>query len=138
MTEVAQWFPYLVVLAFLVMVYAAYRLSKRVSRGARTAGPREIEQPDPPGQAPFPWELSVIDDHIRYAGQSGGPSGRYDVSAMVNRLSSVAGVDDPRYRLTERATEAQVEAAISRIEQQLGLPPLVDDQGRPSRTQPWT
>jgi hypothetical protein len=120
-----ELFPLLVVIGVLIVVVGALRLDRRMSRGAYSAGPTEVPRPDPAGQAAVPWELRAIEDQLRMASaQSSQAVPRYDLTATVNRLLTAAGLTDPRHQLPVTATEAELAAAVTKIEQQLGLPPL--------------
>ncbi|MGF1598725.1 MAG: hypothetical protein ACFCVK_17655 [Acidimicrobiales bacterium] len=118
-------FPLFVLAAAVAAVVLAVRLDRRMSRAATSAGPVEMERARPPGQEQTPWELQAIDDQLHLA-HSGGPSAvpRYDLTATVNRLLQAAGLDQPGDQLPPNADPAQLAAAISRIEERLGLGPL--------------
>lgn len=130
--QLAAAFPVVVAAAVVAGVVLIVRLDRRMSRGARSAGPRERRAPTPQGQRRTPWELQTLDDQLqlsRIRMTTGVP--RSDVTATVNRLLTAAGFDDARDQLPLAASEAQLAAAITRIEERLGLPPL--PEGRPNR-----
>ncbi|MDH3682866.1 MAG: hypothetical protein OEV40_23280 [Acidimicrobiia bacterium] len=118
-------FPLLVAAAVVTVVVLIVRLDRRMSRGAHSAGARHREPPTHPGQRPTPWELQTLDDQLqlgRARMSTGVP--RSDVTATVNRLLMAAGFDDARDHLPLAADEAQLAAAVTRIEERLGLAPL--------------
>ena len=120
-------FPLLGGFAALVIGFLAFRLKRRLDRSAYSAGPIEIPRPKPFGQEVTPWELRSIENQLRLLVNHGSPAvPRYDLTATVNRLVVAAGMTDAKDQVPVTANEAQLAAAISRIEQQLGLPPLTE------------
>lgn len=118
-------FPLLVVLAALLVVYLGLRLHRHLGQGSYSAGPLVVRPADPPGQEPIPWELRAIDTQLRVVTNPGvAVVRRYDLTATINRLSASAGLSGSEYQLPITATEADLEAAVARIEERLDLPPL--------------
>jgi hypothetical protein len=135
----AQLFPLLAVVAVVLVLILALRLDRRLSRGAYSAGPADIERPSPPGQERIPWELKAIDDQLTLASGGGGAAiPRYDLTATVNRLISAAGLPS-QDQLPLSADLNQLTAAIGLIEQRLGLPvlppPMTNEPSGSSRLQ---
>lgn len=125
MSELARWFPLLVLIALVPIILLAVRLERRISRTPDSAGPAETVQARPPGQQTTPWELKAIEDQLIIARQrTGAGVPRYDLTGTVNRLITAAGFDQPGDELPLAASEAQLSAAIARIEERLELPPL--------------
>jgi hypothetical protein len=125
--EVGAWtavFPFAVLLLAIGVALLALRLDRRLGRGAHSAGPLETERPKPVGLEQTPWELRGIDRQLAQAGRGAPAVPRYDLTATVNRLLAAAGLDDPRDELPITADRAELERAITMIEDQLGLPPL--------------
>ncbi|MGI9616221.1 MAG: hypothetical protein ACR2QO_25120 [Acidimicrobiales bacterium] len=109
----------------VIVLVLAVRLDRKLSRGAYSAGPRDPERPAPPGQKRTPWELQAIEDQLQLMRtQSGRAVPRYDLNATVNRLIVAARLDDQDYQLPITADEAEIGAAVSRIEDRLGLDPF--------------
>jgi hypothetical protein len=124
-------FPLFVVLGMLGVFLAALRLDRRMSRGAHSAGPAEVPRPTPAGQEQVPWELRSIEDQVRLVSRSATTAvPRYDLTATVNRLITASGLTDPWDQLPVTASEADLVAAISKIERQLGLAPIVTEENR--------
>jgi hypothetical protein len=123
-----ELFPLVAVVAVVVVLMLALRLDRRLSRGAFSAGPMDIERSRPAGQERTPWELLAIDDQLVLATGSAGPAvPRYDLTATVNRLITAAGLP-AHHQLPITANLDQLATAISHIEDRLGLPPLADAQ----------
>lgn len=125
----ASWlatiFPALVVLTVVASAALAVRLERKMSRAAHSAGPAQTEQPRPPGQEKTPWELNAIEDQLRLTTHPGGAAvPRYDLTATLNRLLSAAGFSEPNQQLAITANEAQLSAAVTRLEEHLGLAPI--------------
>ena len=120
-------FPLLIAAIVVLILVLAIRLDRRLSRGSYSAGPGEVVHPEPPGQEPSPWELRAIEAQLTTITAPGSSVIRhYDLTATVNRLTNAAGLTDARYQLPITATEADLATAVSRIEHQLGLPPLTE------------
>ncbi len=125
MTELARWFPLFVVVSLVPIIMLTVRLERRISRTPDSAGPAEPVRPTPPGLQQTPWELQAIEDQLAMARhQRGAGVRRYDLTGTVNRLVAAAGFDQPSDELPLAASEAQLGAAIARIEARLELPPL--------------
>jgi hypothetical protein len=122
MGALASFFPLLVVVATVALIVFLIRLDRRLSRGALSAGPRSPARAEPPGLQQTPWELKAIDDQLL---ASPGHQARSDLTKTVNRLIQAAGVDDPGRLLPPNASDHEIGDAISRLEQQLELPPLM-------------
>ena len=131
MEFLVRLFPVLAGLALLITAVLAFRLNRRMSRAAYSAGPLEIPRPKPAGQEPTPWELRAIDGQLRLLNHGSTPVPRYDLTATVNRLVVAAGFNDGRDQLPMTADHAQLAAAITRIEHRLELPPLTEGTHRP-------
>lgn len=133
MTELlVRFFPLLVIAVIVLVLVLALRLDQRLSRGPYSAGPIDLVQPEPIGQERSPWELSAIQDQLDAVAAPGAPVvRRYDLTATVNRLTNAAGMTDPRHQLPITANEMELAAAITKIEQQLGLPPLTEGINHP-------
>lgn len=122
MSILADVYVPLVLLASAALAYAAYRLNKRVSRGAIDAGPREREPQKPPGLKATPWELGVIDEQLLGAGAVS-----QDLATTINRLLDAAELnptDHNRYVLTGAASVADVEQTVAMLEDRLELGPV--------------
>lgn len=121
MEALAAAFPLLVFLAALALAFFAFRLNRRISRGAQSAGPREVVRPEQVGLQRTPWELRAIDDQIRVPSNS---RARTDLVHTINRLTKAAGVTDPAYLLPPNANDTMITAVIDHLERRLELPPL--------------
>lgn len=121
MTVLAQAFPWLVVLATLLLFAVVIRLDRRISRGSQSAGPRHVERPKPIGLQQTPWELKAIDDQVK---SGHGARARIELINTINRLSRAAGVDDPRYQLSPDAPNQSILWVVNQLETQLELGPL--------------
>ncbi len=121
MATLASMFPLLVFVASLALAFFIFRLNRRLSRGAQSAGPREVVRPDQVGLQRTPWELRAIDDQIRVPANS---RARHDLVNTINRLTKAAGVSDPAYLLPPNAEDAMIAAVIDHLERRLELPPL--------------
>lgn len=122
---IVQYFPLVALLVILLVVVLSFRLQRRLGRSAYSAGPPELDQPIPPGQEPSPWELQAIQSQLHALAATGSSVvRRYDLTATVNRLTFSAGLIDPHHQLPITANEAELATAITKIEDQLGLPPL--------------
>jgi hypothetical protein len=136
MERLVDLFPVLVVAATVVVLILALRLDRRLGRGAYSAGPLEPEPATPAGVERTPWELKAIDDQLMLASGIGGATvPRYDLTATVNRLIAAAGLP-PHDELPVSAELNELAAAITLIEQRLGLPPLIDSQPTESNRVP--
>ncbi len=123
MQRVVDQFPILAIAALVSVLALAFRLSRRIDRGPTSAGPVETEPVTPPGQEPSPWELRAIDDQLRRLVRPEPGVRRSDLTATVNRLITAAGL--PAHdQLLPGADLNQLAAAVTRIEDRLGLPPL--------------
>ncbi len=121
---IVSYFPLIAVVLIIGVVGLAFRLHRRLGQGAYSAGPPELDSPTPPGQERSPWELEAIQNQLHALAATGAPVvRRYDLTATVNRLTVSAGLTDPQDQLPITASEAELAAAITRIEDQLGLPP---------------
>lgn len=129
--ELAGRFPLVVAVIVVVIVVLTFRLDRRMSRGAYSAGPLDVVEARPPGQERTPWELRAIEDQLQLA-MSAGTSAvpRYDLAATVNRLISAAGLPDD-VQLPVTADLHELNLAITRIEQRLELPPLTESRPEP-------
>ncbi|MEM7272537.1 MAG: hypothetical protein AAF547_05605 [Actinomycetota bacterium] len=123
MSTFVSLFPLLVVVAGLVLAVLAFRLDRRLSRGARSAGPREVVRPVPVGLQQTPWELQALHDQVQLPT---GSAVRRELIHTVNKLTEAAGVTDPNYRLPPEASDAAIAGVILHLEQRLELPPVVD------------
>lgn len=124
-------FPLFVVIGVVVVFVAALRLDRRMSRGSHSAGPAEVPRPSPVGQEQVPWELRSIEDQVRLvSAQRAMAVPRYDLTATVNRLLMASGLTDPGDQLPMTASEADLVAAVSKIERRLGLAPLTTKENR--------
>ncbi|MGB5760116.1 MAG: hypothetical protein WBM50_24590 [Acidimicrobiales bacterium] len=121
MGTLASIFPLLVVVAGLALAFFAFRLNRKLSRGAQSAGPWEVVQPEQVGLQRTPWELKAIDDQVRVPSNS---RARGDLVQTINRLTKAAGVTDPAYLLAPNASDAMIEAVIGHLERGLDLAPL--------------
>lgn len=117
-------FPLLVVMAGVVLGILAFRLDRRLSRGSRSAGPRDVVQPTPVGLKRTPWELQALHDQVQLPV---GSTVRRELIHTVNKLTEAAGVTDPNYRLPPDASDAAVAAVVLHLEQRLDLPPVAFD-----------
>ncbi len=122
--------PLAVFVAALGVAFLAFRLQRHLGSGPYSAGPIDVQQPEPPGQEATPWELKAIDDQLSLLEHSSGVVRRYDLTNTINRLSTAAGLTGTAYELPITATSADLYAAVSRIEQRLDLPPLEEDRRR--------
>ena len=118
-------FPLLVVLVTLVLLGLLFRLDRRLSRGALSAGPRQPVRPDPPGLLQTPWELQAIHDQL---GGHPGDRLRADLVKTVNRLIEAAGIADPAARLPFDATDHEIHTVVAELERRLELGPLQPTQ----------
>jgi hypothetical protein len=116
-------FPLAVLAGLAIVFILAIRLNRRVSRGTGSAGDLEPSRPEPVGQARTPWEVRAIDDQIRMLRHRSVTAPRHDLTATVNRLIAAAGLAADQ-QLPLDANREQLEAAVARMEHQLGLPPL--------------
>ncbi len=114
-------FPLLVVVATLVLGVFVIRLDQKLSRGSRSAGPRETTRPKQVGLQKTPWELRAIDDQLRAASNR---QARADLANTINRLSRAAGIDDPAFMLNQQANDNMISGVIATLEERLDLPPL--------------
>lgn len=121
METLASLFPWLVVLATAALGIFAFRLNRRLSRGAQSAGPRDVVRPDQVGLQRTPWELTAIDDQIRVPANT---RARNDLVNTINRLTRAAGVTDPNFLLPPHASDTMIEAVIDHLERRLELGPL--------------
>lgn len=120
-----EGFPLLVLLGALLIVFLGLQLHRHLGQGSYSAGPLEVQPAIPPGQEPTPWELKAIDDQlVMLTDPDVGVVRRYDLTATINRLSASAGLVGSEYELAVTATEAELEAAVARIEEVLDLPPI--------------
>ncbi|MGI9597293.1 MAG: hypothetical protein ACR2QK_14110 [Acidimicrobiales bacterium] len=122
MEALASAFPLLVFVASLALAFFALRLNRRLSRGAQSAGPREVVRPDQVGLQQTPWELKAIDDQIRVPANS---RARGDLVQTINRLTRAAGVTDPAFLLPPNASDPMIANVILLLERRLELPPLL-------------
>ncbi|MEM9131447.1 MAG: hypothetical protein AAF962_06480 [Actinomycetota bacterium] len=122
--------PLAVFIAALAVAFLAIRLQRHLGNGPYSAGPLEVQKPDPPGQEATPWELKAIDDQLTLLERPSGVVRRYDLTNTINRLSTAAGLHGPGHELPITATSADLYAAVSRIEQRLDLPPLEEYRHR--------
>jgi hypothetical protein len=122
MAGLASMFPLLVAVVSIALIVFLIRLDRRLSRGALSAGPRDPQRAEPPGLQRTPWELKAIDDQLL---ASPGHRARIDLTKTVNRLIRAAGIDDPARLLRPDASDHEIAAAISSLEQRLELPPLL-------------
>lgn len=118
---VASLFPFVVVVAGLVLAFFVFRLNRRLGRGAQSAGPRDVIRPEQVGLQRTPWELQAIDDQLRLAPNS---RARTDLVHTINRLTKAAGETDPAFLLPPNATDAHIAGVVDRLELRLELPPL--------------
>lgn len=124
-------FPYVAGLGALLVVFLGLRLHRHLGQGSYSAGPLEVQAPEPPGQEATPWELRAIDDQLTMVTHPGSEVvRRYDLTATINRLTASAGLVGDEYQLPITATEAQLEAAVARIEERLDLPQLSEGPPR--------
>lgn len=121
MEALAAAFPLLVFVASAALVIFVIRLDRRLSRGARSAGPREVVRPAPVGLQRTPWELKALNDQLR---MSSNHRARSDLVQTINRLSRAAGLQEPRFFLTPDASDAMIAAVVDHLERLLELPPL--------------
>lgn len=122
---IESWIVVAAGLGVLVVVILAVRLDRRLGRGPRTAGPRDRPPPLQPGQERTPWELRAIEDQLLVArGLAGAAAPRYELTMTVNRLLGAAGLTGVHPELPITAEEAELAAAITAIEERLGLPTL--------------
>ena len=125
-------FPVLVMVAVLTVGILGFQLRRHLGSGAYSAGPLDVAAPDPPGQEETPWELAAIDQQLRISDTAAAPAltRRYDLTATINRLSASAGLASPEEQLSITASMSDIEAAVARIEERLGLGPLEGDRKR--------
>ena len=122
MTTLAAAFPWLVFAACVGLLVVVIRLDRRLSRGARSAGPRDIQRPRPVGLQQTPWELKAIDDQL----QSGtGTRPRIDLTNTLNRLTRAAGLDGPQHQLPPNATNDMIQWVVQELETKLELGPML-------------
>lgn len=121
MSMLTTLFPWMVVVASIVLAILAIRLDRRVSRGSQSAGPRDVLQPEPVGLQQTPWELQALDDQVRI---QRGTAARRELIHTVNRLTEAAGVTDPNYVLHPQSGDDAIAAVVLHLEQRMDLPPL--------------
>ncbi len=126
----ASAFPLLVTVATLVLAFFALRLDRRLSRGSKSAGPREPMRPEQVGLQRTPWELKALDDQVRAGANR---QARQDLVMTVNRLTTAAGITDPAYILDSNANDHMIANVIAMLEQRLELAPLGPMLGSPHR-----
>lgn len=126
-----ELFPIVVLLGALMVVYFGLRLHRHLGESSFSAGPLDVQRAESPGQEATPWELKAIDDQLTMLRDpSGGVVRRYDLNATIDRLSASAGLVGSEYELPITATEADLEAAVARIEEGLNLPPIQEGPHR--------
>ena len=126
MARFAEVFPLLVFLATLLLAFFAIRLSRRLSRGSQSAGPREVVRPQQVGLQQTPWELSAIDEQLRSGWNA---RGRIDLVTTVNRLTTAAGLHDPALQLPTNASDEHISRVVAHLEHHLELTPPVPGRG---------
>ncbi len=130
MDALTSIFPVLVTIAALLLAFFALRLDRRLSRGSKSAGPREPARPEQVGLQRTPWELKALDDQIRAGANR---QARQDLVLTVNRLTAAAGINDPAYTLNTNANDHMIANVIAMLEQRLELAPLDPMLGSPHR-----
>lgn len=124
-------FPLIVAVGVATALALAVRLKGRTGRAPTSAGPLDVVRPNPPGLVPVPWELQAIQYQIDLLNDRRSMAvPRYDLTATVNRLMTVSGLMDPRDHLPVTASAFELEAAVTKIEDQLGLAPMSEGQHR--------
>ena len=128
MEALAVAFPVLVVVSGLILAVLAMRLDRKLSRGSQSAGPRDVVPPEQVGLQRTPWELKALHDQVRSGADR---QARHDLVQTVNRLSTAAGVTDPRWHLENNANDHMIANVIATLEQQLELPPIEQPNNQP-------
>ncbi len=121
MEAIAQLFPFLVFILACALIVFVIRLDRRLSRGSRSPGPRQVVRATPVGQRQTPWELQAINDQLRL---STNARARTDLVNTLNRLTTAAGLRDPSFTLPPNASDLHISTIVERLERQLELPPL--------------
>lgn len=121
MSDLAVLFPVIVLLSLAGLIIFVIRLDRKLSRGAQSAGPRELVRPNQAGLQRTPWELRALDDQLRAATNQ---RARQDLVQTINRLSKAAGVTDEALQLPPNANDTMIAAVISHLEDRLELAPL--------------
>ncbi len=121
-SAVASLGPFLAFVAVFVTILLMIRLSRRVSRGSESAGPRESERPTPVGLRQTPWEVEAID---RQLGSRRDSPARRDLVATVNRLSAAAlqhgAINEHIPKLPIDADNDRIASVIARLESRMEL-----------------
>jgi hypothetical protein len=122
MEALASAFPLLVFLGIIALLAMAFRLSRRISRGSRSAGPIDVIESNQVGLQRTPWELASIDDQLQ---SPMSQRHRIDLINTINRLTKAAGETDPRFVLDSRANNHQIAHVVDHLERRLELGPPV-------------
>ncbi len=118
MTVLADALPLIATLGFIGLTILLIRLNRRISRGSRSAGPRIVEPPNPPGLAATPWELEAIDLQLRSATET---VARRDLVSTVNRLITASRDRVDLAPIPPNASNDDIERVINVLESQLDL-----------------
>ena len=114
--------PFLAFVAFVVVIVLMIRLSRRVSRGSESAGPRQTARPTPVGLRRTPWEVEAIDRQLQSRPDS---PARRDLVATVNRLSAAArqhgAINEQIPKLPINADNDRIASVIARLESRMEL-----------------
>jgi len=114
----ADSLPLIAVVALIGLTLLLTRLNRRVSRGSRSAGPRSVEAPRPPGLTATPWELEAIDLQLRSPANS---TARRDLVATVNRLIAAGRDRNDLVPIPLDASNADIERVVEALESRLDL-----------------
>jgi len=126
MSTLTTLFVPLTLFAFGFVLWAMLALPTRIPPGPATAGSRLPVKPKTPGLSAWPWEVRAVDELLKkmaFANQRA--VSLHELTATVNRLLVASGVADS-HRLPMDASVAELEYAVSLIENQLDLSRLTD------------
>ena len=118
MTVLADILPLIWVFGAIGLIGVAFRLNRRVSRGSRSAGPRETTKPDPVGLTATPWELEAIDLQLTAPVDS---AARRDLVATVNRLIAASRDRADLAPLPLSASNQDIERVVAVLEAKLDV-----------------
>ncbi len=118
MTLLADLLPLIGTLTVIGLAVLLLRLNRRISRGSRSADPRTVEPPSPPGLTATPWELEAIDLQLRSPRKS---VARQDLVATVNRLITASRDRTDLAPIPLDASNDDIERIVEVLESRLDL-----------------